>query len=84
MIKKYFDLSDKGRELLKLIKHDIDRSRLRDVIEFEVDYATKSLQKELIEKNEMLNQKDKVINQKTKHLIIKMKFLIIKMKRLNH
>ena len=68
MIKKYFDLTDKGKELLKLIKHDIDRSRLRDVIEFEVDYATKSLQKELIEKNEILNQKDKVINHKDEAL----------------
>ena len=64
MIKKYFDLTDKGKELLKLIEPDIDRSRLRDVIEFEVDYATKSLQKELIEKNEILNQKDEALNHK--------------------
>ena len=58
MIRKYFDLTDKAKELLTLIEPEIDKSRLRDVIDFEVDYVKKSYEKEL---NEVIAEKDRVI-----------------------
>lgn len=61
MIRKYFDLTDEGKELLNLIGPELDKSRLRDVIDFEVEYIKKSYQKELDEKNEALLRKDEEI-----------------------
>ena len=41
MIKKYFDNTPKAVELLKMLGPEISNSRLRDVIDLEVDYTIK-------------------------------------------
>lgn len=55
MIRKYFDCTSKGKELLKLIEPELDTSRLKDVIDFEVDFIKKSYEKELAEKDEQIS-----------------------------
>ena len=45
----------KGKELLKLIEPELDTSRLKDVIDFEVDFIKKSYEKELAEKDEQIS-----------------------------
>lgn len=52
MIRKHFDLTPKGEELLKMMNPEVSNSRLRDVIDYEVDYARKAFEKELKEKDE--------------------------------
>ena len=59
--RKYFDLTPKGKVLLKMIEPELDASKLRDVIDFEVDYIKKSYEKELSEKDTILAEKDKEI-----------------------
>ena len=61
MIRKYFDCTAKGKELLKLIEPEINKSKLRDVIDFEVDFIRKSYEHELSEKDELIADKDAVI-----------------------
>ena len=63
MIRKYFDLKPEGKELLKIIEPELDVSKLRDVIDFEVDYIKKSYEKELSEKEDSLAEKDKEIEE---------------------
>ncbi|MEE3490945.1 MAG: hypothetical protein VZR10_08750 [Methanobrevibacter sp.] len=43
---------------------ELDLSKLRDVIDFEVDYIKKSYEKELSEKDEVLAEKDLVLPEK--------------------
>ena len=64
MIRKYFDLTPKGKELLKMIEPELDASKLRDVIDFEVDYIKKSYEKELSEKDDILAEKDTILAEK--------------------
>jgi len=64
MIRKYFGLTEKGKELLKLIEPEIDKSRLKDVIDFEVDYVKKSYEKELADMGDALAEKDIAIANK--------------------
>lgn len=70
MIRKYFDLTPKGKELLKLIDKEINKSDLMDVIEYELDYrdqAHKAEIKEIINtKNKEITAKDKEISEKDK------------------
>ena len=47
--------------MLKMIEPELDLSKLRDVIDFEVDYIKKSYEKELSEKDTILAEKDKEI-----------------------
>ncbi|MBE6500469.1 MAG: hypothetical protein E7Z80_08010 [Methanobrevibacter thaueri] len=54
MIKKYFNLTRKGKELLEMINPEINISRLKDVIDFEVDYIKRSYEKELAENKKTL------------------------------
>ena len=68
MIRKYFDLTEKGKELLKLIEPELDKSRLKDVIDYEVDYMKKSYENELSEKDEALAKKDSAIAKQNKAL----------------
>ena len=75
MIRKYFDLTPNGKELLRMIEPELDASKLRDVIDFEVDYIKKSYEKELSEKEEVLAEKDLVLaekDEKIKDLIAKL------------
>jgi len=46
---------------LKMIDSELDLSKLRDVIDFEVDYIIRSYEKELSEKDTILAEKDKEI-----------------------
>jgi len=48
---------------LKMIEPELDTSKLRDVIDFEVDYIKKSYEKELSEKDTILAEKDKEIEE---------------------
>ena len=70
MIRKYFDLTPKGKELLKLIDKEINKSDLMDVIEYELDYrdqAHKAEIKEIINtKNKEITANDKEISEKDK------------------
>ena len=64
MVKKYFGVSAKAKELLEMMKPEVVNSRLRDVVEFEVDYIKRSLEQELSEKDEVISEKDEVISEK--------------------
>ena len=46
-----------------LRKEDLS-PRLRDVVEFEVNFAKRAFEKELAEKDEVISEKDEVISQK--------------------
>ena len=65
MVKKYFDGLPKARELLKMIEPEVMNSRLRDVVEFEVDYIRRSLEQEQAEK---LAERDRVISERNKSI----------------
>ena len=64
MIIKYFDCTPKGKELLELIKQEIDNSRLRDVVDFEVDFIKKSLEAEIAERDGVIVEKDNLLDEK--------------------
>ena len=66
MVMKYFGVSAKAKELLEMMKPEVVNSRLRDVVEFEVDYIKRSLEHELSEKDEVISEKNDVISQKEK------------------
>ena len=61
MVKKHFDFSDKGKELLKMLEGEIENTKLRDVVEFEVDFILRSHEKELAEKDEIISERDNEI-----------------------
>ena len=44
-----------------MIEPELDASKLRDVIDFEVDYIKKSYEKELSEKDDILAEKDDIL-----------------------
>jgi uncharacterized protein (DUF3084 family) len=46
------------------MEYEVISSRLRDVVEFEVDYIRKSYEQELSEKNKLISQKNDLISQK--------------------
>ncbi len=47
MIRKYFDGTPKGKELLKLAENEISKSDLIDVIEYELDYRDRAHKAEI-------------------------------------
>lgn len=65
MIRKNFDLTQKGKELLNMMNPEVRNSRMRDVIDYEIDYARKAFEKEL---QEELSKKDKEISKKDNEL----------------
>lgn len=62
MVMKYFKLTSKAKELLKMMKPEVVNSRLRDVVEFEVDYIKKAYEHDLAEKDSVISQKDDEIS----------------------
>ena len=54
--------------MLKMIEPELDASKLRDVIDFEVDYIKKSYEKELSEKDMVLAEKDTILAEKDKEI----------------
>ena len=68
MIRKYFDCTTKGKELLKLIEKEIDKSALMDVIEYELDYREQVHKAEINEKNKEILAKDQEIHNKDKEI----------------
>ena len=63
MIRKYFNLTPKGEELMKLIEKEINKSDLMDVIEYELDYRDQAHKAEI---KEIINTKNKEITAKDK------------------
>ncbi|WP_458405082.1 hypothetical protein [Methanobrevibacter sp.] len=60
MVRKYFDLTEKGKELLKMMHPEVTNNRMRNVIDFEIDYARRAFKKEMQEELEkQLSLKDK-------------------------
>ena len=64
MIRKYFDDTPKGKELLKLIEREINKSALMDVIEYELDWRDQAHKAEIEEIKKELTAKDQEINAK--------------------
>ncbi len=64
MISKYFDYTNKGKELIKLIEKEISKSALMDVIEYELDWREHVHKMEIEEKNKEIRAKDKEIDSK--------------------
>lgn len=64
MIRKYFDDTPKGKELLKLIEREINKSALMDVIEYELDWRDQAHKAEIEEIKKELAAKDQEINAK--------------------
>ena len=54
--------------MLKMIDSELDLSKLRDVIDFEVDYIIRSYEKELSEKDMVLAEKDTILVEKDKEI----------------
>ena len=75
MIRKYFDATKKGKELLKLIEKEINKTDLMEVIEYELNYREQAhkaeLQKIINEKNNELTAKNNEINEKNNELTAK-------------
>ena len=71
MIRKYFDATKKGKELLKLIEREIKKSDLMDVIEYELNYRDQAHKAEIEEKNAQISAKDKEISAKDKEISAK-------------
>ena len=65
MIRKYFDATKKGKEVLKLIEKEIKKSDLIDVIEYELNYHDQAHKAEIEEKNTQIAAKH-IIKRKTK------------------
>ena len=56
--------------MLKMIDSELDLSKLRDVIDFEVDYIIRLYEKELSEKDTILAEKDTILAEKDKEIEI--------------
>jgi hypothetical protein len=52
MVKKYFELTPKAEELLKMLEPEVNNSKLRIVAEFEADYERRAFEKALSEKDD--------------------------------
>ena len=78
MIKKYFDNTPKAVELLKMLGPEISNSRLRDVIDFEVDYTIKGYEKQIQERDEEIVEINKELVEINKELVDKDKELVDK------
>ena len=63
-----------------MLKPEVDNSRLRDVVDFEVDYIRRSLEHELSKKDELISQKNLEISKMDRE-ISKMDREISKMDR---
>lgn len=70
MVKKHFDITDKGKELLKMLEGEVQNSRLRDVVEFEVAFAKRVFEKELAEKDEVISEKDLALCEKDEEITL--------------
>ena len=55
-------------ELILMMKSEVDNSRLRDVVDFEVDYIRRSLEHELSKKDELISQKNLEISRKDQEI----------------
>lgn len=65
MVKKNFGSTSKGEELLNMIDEKyLDKSAIRDIIDFEVDFARKSYEKQLEERDNTIAEKDSAIAEK--------------------
>ena len=64
MVKKYFDLTDKGKELLSMMEQEVTNNRLRNVIDFEIEYERKAFKKELNDKDNELSKRCEEISAK--------------------
>ena len=53
-----------------MIDSELDLSKLRDVIDFEVDYIIRLYEKELSEKDTILAEKDTILAEKDKEIEI--------------
>ena len=51
-----------------MLKPEVDNSRLREVVDFEVDYIRRSLEQELSEKNKELLKKNKELSRKDQEI----------------
>ncbi|MBO6122332.1 MAG: hypothetical protein J6P09_00625 [Methanobrevibacter sp.] len=51
-----------------MMKSEVDNSRLRDVVDFEVDYIRRSLEHELSKKDELISQKNLEISKMDREL----------------
>ena len=51
-----------------MLKPEVDNSRLRDVVDFEVDYIRRSLEHELSKKDELISQKNLEISRKDQEI----------------
>lgn len=59
MVRKYFDLTPKGKELLEMMNPEVTNMRMKNVIDYEVAYAIKAHEQELKEKDNEIAMKDK-------------------------
>jgi len=55
-------------ELILMMKSEVDNSRLRDVVDFEVNYIRRSLEHELSKKDELISQKNLEISRKDQEI----------------
>ena len=51
-----------------MLKPEVDNSRLREVVDFEVDYIRRSLEQELSEKNKELSKMDCELSRKDQEI----------------
>ncbi len=71
MVRKYFDLTPKGKELLEMMNPEVTNMRMRNVIDYEVSYAIKAHEQQLKEKEEELLKKDNEIAKKDDEIAMK-------------
>ena len=64
MIRKYFPNVSKAKELLKLVEPELISSRLRDVVDFEVDYIKRSYEEEISEMGDVIAKMSSALAEK--------------------
>ena len=67
-IRKYFDLTPKGKELIAMLEGEIENTKLRKVVDYEISYIIKSFESELDEKEKTLAQSAETIAKQEKTL----------------
>ena len=71
MVRKYFDLSKKGKELLSMMEQEVINNRLRNVIDFEIEYERKAFKKELNDKDNEISKKNNELSKRYEEITAK-------------
>ncbi|MBE6499304.1 MAG: hypothetical protein E7Z80_01975 [Methanobrevibacter thaueri] len=82
MIKKYFEHTSKGEELLNMLEPEVSDSKLRIVAEYELEYEREGFELKLKEKDNAIAEKNNAIAEKDSTIAEKEKSIATKNKEI--